>query len=185
MMTHDYMKPESIRAQQNRVFHPTASSARPWEDVTTNTRFYVNLPCYPFRTLSSRSAAMMQPVKSSTSPSFLTGGGGGGMDFEYASCLLPAHTQLTLVLKRRDKNLLDFMLPHRLTGVNGSTRSQLTEEERNQILTFVKSTRATAAAAAASDTTTTTGGKESVNAIITRVEIVIDKMVLQVFKKNF
>jgi len=190
MMSSDYVRSSAAKTKQNQVFFPGQAKDQPYTDILTDSRYTVALPCYPFRTLSPRTAALLQTGRVSPSASF-TGGGGGGLDFDYASCLLPAHTQVTIVLKRREGgskgNLLDYMWPYDLPESQGSLQDTLREEDRDAVLTFVGRTRPTVAAAATATTTpsTTTAATsstttESVRFKIIQVRMIITNMSLQV-----
>ena len=173
-MSSDYLNTAEVKERQRPIFFPGAPADTPWTDTDAYMRYYLALPCYPFRTLSPRSMATLQLAKSSSSASRLSGGGGGGLDFDYASCMLPAHTQMSLVLKRRPNNkLLDFMLPFGLAATLGSRVNQLTINERDTALTFVGGIRAGAAA---------DQPDVNINLKITKMEIKINSMVLQVRK---
>ena len=175
-MSSDYLNTGEVKERQKSIFFPGAPADTPWADADAYMRYYLSLPCFPFRTLSPRTMATLQSAKSSSSASRLSGGGGGGLDFDYASCMLPAHTQMSLVLKRRpDTKLLDFMLPLGLPAALGTRMNQLTLAERNGALTFVGATRAAAAA---------DQPNENINFKITQVEIKINSMVLQVRERE-
>ncbi len=169
MMSTDYLQPDDLRKVQNRLFFPGAAGDTPWTDTESYTRFYVALPMYPFRTLSPRSTALLQTGKLSTSTS-LSGGGGSGMDFEYASCLLPAHTQCTIHLKRRPNgtSLLNFFYIWDTLAARGTLSETLTQEQRDQVLSFVQGTRGAGA------------NRQNVNAKIINVTISIADMSLLV-----
>jgi len=60
-----------------------------------------------------------------------------GGRFEPSSPLFPAHTQINLTFKRRDKkNLLDFMVPEKLDPLKGSKNGTMSATERNDSLEF-------------------------------------------------
>jgi len=172
MMSTDYLRVserEKTQKLQNRIFFPGDAADSPWDQTTVNTRFYASLPWFPFRTLSPRSTALLQAGKLSPTAA-ISGGGGGGMDFDYASALWPAHTQCTIVFKRRGKdNLLDFLVPYTLPAPDGTMEATLTEAKRNASLTFVSHTRDRAA-----------GGEENVSFKITKATVTIVNMNLQV-----
>jgi hypothetical protein len=184
MMSTDYLRPEHSKEKQKRVFFPGGAADTPWNDVEVNDRYYVSLPFYPFRTLSPRNMATIQAAgkSSSTSASTLTGGGGGGLDFDYASCLIPAHTHTSVILKRRTENLLDFLLPQRLSSIIGSRNAQLTAAERTAALTFVGRVRPAVPAQAAAGNAAAVPAQAAVdvNFEVTSVAVRIDSIVLQV-----
>lgn len=169
-MSTDYLRRDPKMAKQKEVFFPGERGATPWTDVQSYTRFHAALPSYPFRTLSPRSTALLQTGKLSAATS-IGGGGGSGMDFDYASCLLPAHTQCTVVLKRRPNNasLLNFFYPWDTPAAQGTLRRDLTAAQRDGALTFVGGQRAVAA-----------GGRENVNLKITGVTISLANITLLV-----
>jgi len=172
MMSTSYLNStvaDQTKKKQNALFFPGNTADSPWTDTNTNTRFYAALPWFPFRTLSPRSTALLQAGKLSPTAA-ISGGGGGGMDFDYASALWPAHTQCTIVFKRRGKdNLLDFLVPYTLPAPDGTMEATLTEAKRNASLTFVSHTRDRAA-----------GGEENVSFKITKATVTIVNMNLQV-----
>ena len=135
-----------------RLFDTTGT---PWTNLISSRRYYLSFPFYPFRTLCPREMATFQSNKHLADK----------MDYDNASCLLPAHTQMSVTLKRRNiENYLDFMLPFNLTGLAGSLASTLTEAQRNTAVTFQK-----------------TVANAQVNTKITAVNIVINAAYLQVF----
>ncbi len=76
----------------------------PWIDATALKRYNLTFPFYPFRTLAPRDMHLFRQ---------------SGGQFEPSSPLFPAHTQINLTFKRRDKkDLLDSWCP------KNSTRSK-------------------------------------------------------------
>jgi hypothetical protein len=85
-------------------------------------RYNLTFPFYPFRTLAPRDMHLFRQ---------------SGGRFEPSSPLFPAHTQINLTFKRRDKkNLLDFMVPEKLDPLKGSKNGTMSATERNDSLEF-------------------------------------------------
>jgi len=94
----------------------------PWVDTTALKRYNLTFPFYPFRTLAPRDMHLFRQ---------------SGGRFEPSSPLFPAHTQINLTFKRRDKkNLLDFMVPEKLDPLKGSKNGTMSATERNDSLEF-------------------------------------------------
>ena len=164
---------EKIFDKQRPVFFSGADADAPWTDTDAATRFYLNFPFYPFRTLNPRDTVILRPSKSS-SPSSLSFN--RGMDFDYASCLLPAHTQLSITMKRR-RELLNYMVPMQLVPTMGDNSNTMTQGERQAALTFtVLQPPAVGAAAGAPPV--------AITYRITSVQVTLDDMVLLVSRKK-
>jgi hypothetical protein len=141
-----------IPSKQTALF-PEKDVDVSWDKVNTVKRFYVNLPMYPFRTLSSRDSYMLLPS-------------GKSHDFDIASPLFPANTHISIQLKKRDnRNFLRHMLPFNLDPNLGSLKNSLTAEEKK-------------AASLYSIRKGTPPAK--VDYVITRVDIDVQDMYLQV-----
>jgi hypothetical protein len=123
-----------------------------WEKTDMVKRFYVNIPMYPFRTLSHRDTHMLLPT-------------GKNQDFDIASPLFPANTQINIQLKKRNnRNFLRYMIPFQLDYSFGSSKNALTAEEKKTATMFsIKQTNAA-----------------KVDFVITRVDIDVKDMYLQV-----
>ena len=143
----------TLPADRQQVFFLEANSESPWTPTTTVKRYYVSLPCYPFRTLTPREQFMM---------------GLKSHGYNDSSPLIPAHTKINIVLTRRKKkNLLNYMLPTTMNFKPGSQSSTLAGDVRDGFLTFKISTGAGENAA-------------QVDVVISKVEIKIKHMFLQV-----
>ena len=164
---------EKIFDKQRPVFFSGADADAPWTDTDAATRFYLNFPFYPFRTLNPRDTVILRPSKSS-SPSSLSFN--SGMDFDYASCLLPAHTQLSITMKRR-RELLNYMVPMQLVPTMGDNSDSMTQEERQAALTFTVTQPPAPGAAAGAPAVRITYR-------ITSVQITLNDMVLLVSRKK-
>jgi hypothetical protein len=164
---------EKIFDKQRPVFFSGADADAPWTDTDAATRFYLNFPFYPFRTLNPRDTVILRPSKSS-SPSSLSFN--SGMDFDYASCLLPAHTQLSITMKRR-RELLNYMVPMQLVPTMGDNSNSMTQDERQAALTFTVTQPPAAGAAAGAPAVRITYR-------ITSVQVTLDDMVLLVSRKK-
>jgi hypothetical protein len=164
---------EKIFDKQRPVFFSGADADAPWTDTDAATRFYLNFPFYPFRTLNPRDTVILRPSKSS-SPSSLSFN--SGMDFDYASCLLPAHTQLSITMKRR-RELLNYMVPMQLVPTMGDNSDRMTQDERQAALTFTVTQPPAVGAAAGAPAVRITYR-------ITSVQVTLDDMVLLVSRKK-
>ena len=119
-------------------------------------KYYLKFPFYPFRTLCPREVNM------STSKS---------NEFDNTSPVFPANTQINFVFqKRKKKNFLKYMLPLKLDPSLGTNSKELTAEQFAQTLTF------TAAPA--------TGAAVGIRYVITRVDIDVKDMYMQVSLEN-
>jgi hypothetical protein len=113
---------KEIPKLQKESYFPENITDEPWTDSTVLKRYNLTFPYYPFRTLAPRDMHLNR--QSSTA-------------FEPHAPLFPAHTQIDLTFKRRQKvNLIDFMLPLNLTPTKGSESGTLTETERNETLAY-------------------------------------------------
>jgi hypothetical protein len=164
---------EKIFDKQRPVFFSGADADAPWTDTDAATRFYLNFPFYPFRTLNPRDTVILRPSKSS-SPSSLSFN--SGMDFDYASCLLPAHTQLSITMKRR-RELLNYMVPMQLVPTLGDHSNSMTQDQRQAALTFTVTQPPADGAAAGAPAVRITYR-------ITSVQVTLDDMVLLVSRKK-
>jgi hypothetical protein len=107
---------------QRAVYFPEDKNLSPWVDTTALKRYNLTFPFYPFRTLAPRDMHLFRQ---------------SGGRFEPSSPLFPAHTQINLTFKRRDKkNLLDFMVPEKLDPLKGSKNGTMSATERNDSLEF-------------------------------------------------
>lgn len=152
MLSPQILNAGKIKTQQAeaRLFN---TEGTPWTDGASFKRYYLSFPFFPFRTLCPREMTTFQINKHLAKP-----------DFDNASCLLPAHTQMSVTFTRRNiDNYLNFMLPFNVTALAGGRASTLTAEERTAATTFQK----TVAAA-------------QVNTSITSVRIDINAAYLQV-----
>ncbi len=112
---------EIPKLQKVRYF-PENITDEPWTDSKILKRYNLTFPYYPFRTLAPRDMHLNR--QSSTA-------------FEPHAPLFPAHMQIDLTFKRRQKlDLIDFMLPLNLTPTKGSETGTLTETERNEALGY-------------------------------------------------
>ncbi len=91
------------------------SGAMPWNTPTRVKRYGIALPFYPFRTLSPRELHLRKQLSS---------------EFDVASPLFPANTQLNFTFTRRLDNILNFLLPQNLDVHFGCAKETLTEAER-------------------------------------------------------
>ena len=107
---------------QRAVYFPEDAKESPWIDATAVKRYNLTFPFYPFRTLAPRDMHLFRQ---------------SGGQFEPSSPLFPAHTQINLTFKRRDKkDLLDFMVPEKLDPLKGSKGGTMTVSDRNESLKF-------------------------------------------------
>jgi hypothetical protein len=107
---------------QRAVYFPEDTKVSPWIDATALKRYNLTFPFYQFRTLAPRDMHLFRQ---------------SGGQFEPSSPLFPAHTQINLMFKRRDKkDLLDFMVPEKLDPLKGSKGGTMTAADRNASLKF-------------------------------------------------
>jgi hypothetical protein len=107
---------------QRAVYFPEDAKESPWIDATAVKRYNLTFPFYPFRTLAPRDMHLFRQ---------------SGGQFEPSSPLFPAHTQINLTFKRRDKkDLLDFMVPEKLDPLKGSKGGTMSVSDRNASLKF-------------------------------------------------
>jgi hypothetical protein len=113
---------KEIPKLQKESFFPENITDTPWTDSNIVKRYNLTFPYYPFRTLAPRDMHLNRQSSSA---------------FEPHAPLFPAHTQIDLTFKRKQKlNLIDFMLPLNLTPSKGSVKGTLTETERNESLAY-------------------------------------------------
>lgn len=125
-------------------------------------RYYMNFPQYPFRTLNPRDLNILATSTSSSLASKL-------LEFDSTSPLFPAHTQMNIVFtKRKNKNLINCMLPWRLDAARGSNSQTLTNDERNAALTMTTVER------------NAQNQDENINWFFNDVEIIVEDCYLQV-----
>jgi hypothetical protein len=107
---------------QRAVYFPEDAKESPWIDATALKRYNLTFPFYPFITLAPRDMHLFRQ---------------SGGQFEPSSPLFPAHTQINLTFKRRDKkDLLDFMVPEKLDPLKGSKGGTMSAADRNASLKF-------------------------------------------------
>jgi hypothetical protein len=117
---------ELSNTKQSTLF-PESEVDKSWEKTNVEKRYFLNFPFYPFRTLNSRDLNLLTSSSSFKKP----------LEFDYSSPIFPAHTQLNIVFKKRNKsNFLPYMLPYKLVPTLGSTNKSLTTEEYKQARTF-------------------------------------------------
>ena len=139
---------------------PDPTDERPWEDVNSFKRFYLSFPFYPLRTLCPREIAQTKVTQK--------------YEFDPASAIIPANTQINLVFSRRDANkLINYIVPYNLNPELGSSRDRLTAEERKIALTFSLVTPPAADAPPG-----TAGTRRSY--VISQVRVVLNDLYLQV-----
>ena len=144
-------RPRLAEDQQQSLFPETAVD-RLWATADHVKRYYLSFPFYPFRTLCPRD--MQRTLRTQ-------------QELDPTSPLFPAHTQMSIVFRRRkDRNFLSSLLPYQLDSSLGSSSNTLTQDQRNAATTFRLST-------AANPPVVT-------NYTITRVNIAIRDMYLQV-----
>jgi hypothetical protein len=113
---------KEIPKLQKESFFPENITDAPWTDSKIVKRYNLTFPYYPFRTLAPRDMHLNRQSSSA---------------FEPHAPLFPAHTQIDLTFKRKQKlDLIDFMLPLNLTPTKGSVKGTLTETERNETLAY-------------------------------------------------
>jgi hypothetical protein len=143
----------SIPETKQKIYFPEVEKDKLWERPDHVKRYYLNFPFYPFRTLCPRD--MKLSLKSN-------------QEFDPTSPLFPANTQLNIVFtKRKENNFLSYMLPFQLDSTLGSSTNTLTAIERAAATTF---------------RVTTVNPVASADYQITRVDISIKDMYLQVHK---
>jgi hypothetical protein len=104
------------------VYYPDDAADAPHAKNTRVKRYPLTLPFYPFRTLSPRELMLHKIAPS---------------EFDAASPLFPAHTQLNITLKRRTgTNFLNYMLPQNLNILRGNASGSLTAAERQTATSF-------------------------------------------------
>ena len=143
---------------QKGTYFTKDDGATPWTTPNTIKRYHLSLPFYPFRTLSPRELHLRKQIPS---------------EFDVASPLFPANTQINFTLKRRMGNVLNFMLPLNLDSFIGSNREILTAAERTTATTFRVNVPGVAGALAVQQ-----------NWTITSVNIVLNDIYMQVCKKQ-
>ena len=142
-------------AQKQKVFYPEPLSAAPWTNANSKKRYYLNMPFYPFRTLSPRDVAMYPKLASS--------------EFDSSSPIFPGNTQINITLTRRKiTNFLDYMLPFNLSPLVGTSQNALTNEQRVIATSF-----------------TVTTGADRAQHRITRVDITLHNLYLQVIRLKY
>jgi hypothetical protein len=138
------------------VYYPESLAEAPWTFTNRQKRYYMSMPFYPFRTLCPRDVAMYPKMTSS--------------EFDSSSPIFPGNTQLNIVLTRRkNNNFLDYMIPLNLAPTLGTTQNQLTAEQRTTATSF----------------TVTNADRQQVQHSITRVEIVLNNLYLQVIRLKY
>jgi hypothetical protein len=142
---------------QDAYFASDKEVDEPWTEADTVKRYPLSLPFYPFRTLSPRELYLRKQTAS---------------EYDIASPLFPANTQINFTLKRRKGNVLNFMLPLKLDSLIGSRRALVTEAEKNAATSF----------------SVTTGGGDGANPVVRQyniknVSIILKDITMQV--KNF
>ncbi|RPH79097.1 MAG: hypothetical protein EHM77_06255 [Planctomycetaceae bacterium] len=138
------------------TLYPEDKTFTNYTDLNQRKKYYLNLPFYPFRTLSPRDVAMYSNKTSNAT-------------FDYASPLFPAHTQFNFVLKRRKlENMLDYMLPFNLDPSLGHSLAKLNDDQRKIALTFNVGT-----------------GAAQTTHVITKVEIQLHNLYLQVIRLKY
>jgi hypothetical protein len=148
---------------QTHLF-PGVMNDRPWEDVQQFKRYQLSFPFYPFRTLCPRELANLKITQKH--------------EFDSSSPIIPANTQINIVFNRRNQEkLINYILPFNLNMALGTSNIQLTDDERQQALTFSVLTPPAAGAAAGAVATRQ-------NYVISQVAIVIKDMYLQVRINN-
>ena len=137
--------------EKQRVQFPEAAAEESWSrDPRWVKKYFLKFPFYPFRTLCPRDLGAITKT----------------LNFDNASPIFPANTQLDLVFqKRRKTNFLKYMLPFNLNPNLGTRQSTCTAEEYTNALTF---------------TQPATAGAVAVTYIIERVDINVTNMYLQV-----
>jgi hypothetical protein len=145
----------TIMKEKQKHFHPEEDSTAPFTAVDQIKRYYMSLPFYPFRTICPRDVAMY-PKMSST-------------NFNYSSPIFPANTQINFVLQRRkNTNFIDFMLPFNLNSQLGHASNELTAAQRTVATTFSVGT-----------------GALKVEHVISKVEIKLNSLYLQVIRLKY
>ena len=137
--------------EKQRVQFPEAAAEESWSrDPRWVKKYFLKFPFYPFRTLCPRDLGAITKT----------------LNFDNASPIFPANTQLDLVFQKRKKtNFLKYMLPFNLNPNLGTRQSTCTAEEYTNALTF---------------TQPATAGAVAVTYIIERVDINVTNMYLQV-----
>ena len=137
--------------EKQRVQFPEAAAEESWSrDPRWVKKYFLKFPFYPFRTLCPRDLGAITKT----------------LNFDNASPIFPANTQLDLVFQKRKKtNFLKYMLPFNLNPNLGTSQSTCTAEEYTNALTF---------------TQPATAGAVAVTYIIERVDINVTNMYLQV-----
>ena len=111
--------------KQKEIF-PQLAKDNPWTNTTEYKRHYLSFPCYPFRTLCPRDLYSF--------PS-------NSQEFDSASPIFPANTQLNVVFKRRKiDNLINYFLPCNLDIDQGTSTKTITSTQRANALTFKTTT---------------------------------------------
>ena len=130
---------------------PEAAAEESWsKDPRWVKKYFLKFPFYPFRTLCPRDLGAITKT----------------LNFDNASPIFPANTQLDLVFQKRKKtNFLKYMLPFNLNVNLGTRQSTCTAVEYTNALTF---------------TQPATVALPAVNYIIERVDIDVTNMYLQV-----
>jgi hypothetical protein len=140
------------RHKQKELFPGSKTDPTSWTTLAQYKRYYLAFPFYPFRTLCPRDLASF-----------------GDNEFERASPVFPANTQINIGFQRRpNANIINYMLPCNLNTERGSVSDSLTADERRNALSFTVRTINAA------------GAVENTNYEILSMEINIQDMYLQV-----
>ena len=144
----------TLNRKQKNLF-PDQLATSPWTNTNSKKRYYLNMPFYPFRTLSPRDVAMYPKLASS--------------EFDYSSPIFPGNTQINITLTRRkNTNFLNQMLPYNLSPIVGTSQNTLTSEQRTTATSF-----------------TVGAGNTRAQHSITRVEITLHNLHLQVIRLKY
>lgn len=155
----------TLPSKQSHLF-PGTSADEPWTNVNSFKRFFLHFPFYPFRTLCPRD---LINFKSSNQ-----------LEFDASSPMIPANTQININFKRRTEKLLDYMLPFNLDMEQGTITNQLTADTRKMALRFTVPQPPAAPAAPPAVGAPPAAPLQPLTYIISKVEVVIDDLYLQV-----
>jgi len=116
----------NIAGEFQDFYFPDDITDEPHTKTTRVKRYPLQIPMYPFRTLNAR-----ELVRNKIAPG----------EFDIASPLIPAHTQLNMTFKRKKNvtNFHPFMLPQNLNVLAGSQGGTLNDGQYNTATCFTVS----------------------------------------------
>ena len=126
LLSGDLTNLANVAGEFQDFYFPDDITDEPHTKTTRVKRYPLQIPMYPFRTLNAR-----ELVRNKIAPG----------EFDIASPLIPAHTQLNMTFKRRKNvtNFHPFMLPQNLNVLAGSQGGTLNDGQYNTATCFTVS----------------------------------------------